>query len=160
MQIALTCSHQKKKKNPQGFSNQLTLTMVPRAGWIYGLCSEWHNVWEPNRELWSKGSGPSRLPVAVELILGCYKADHHHDSPLLCNPWITLHYKDYSSNKKIKNKKCKKLEMYFFKVGVSSLCKTASTEKVFFVNLCEINSIKTCLVYIYTVKQVLVVSHS
>lgn len=50
--------------------------------------------------------------------------------------------------------------MYFFKVGVSSLCKTASTEKVFFVNLCEINSINTCLVYIYTVKQVLVVSHS
>lgn len=64
---------------------------VPRAGWIYGLGSEWHNVWEPNRELWSEGSGPSRLPATVELSLGCYKADHHHYSPPLGRAWRTLH---------------------------------------------------------------------
>lgn len=64
MQIALTCLHQKKKKSWRLFKwTHSHNGGEPRAGWIYGLGSEWHNVWEPNRGAvkWSEGSGPSRL---------------------------------------------------------------------------------------------------
>lgn len=81
MQIALTCSHQKKNSwRPFKWTHPHN-GGVPRAGWIYGLGSEWHNVWEPN---WGAVKWRLRtLQAACCCSLGCYKADHHHYSPLL-----------------------------------------------------------------------------
>lgn len=72
-------------KNRAGFSNELTLTMVgcPEQGWIYGLHGLW--IWalkgtmceSQTGELWSEGSGPSRLPAFLcwaEPSLGCFRS--------------------------------------------------------------------------------------
>lgn len=81
MQIALTCLQKKKKKNPEGFSNQLALTMVGCSE--QGGCT----VWALNGTMCERGAVKQRLGTlqAAEFILHFYKSDHHHDSDLLCN---------------------------------------------------------------------------
>lgn len=81
MQIALTCLQKKKKKKAEGFSNQLALTMVGSPE--QGGCT----VWALNGTMCERGAvkqrpGPSGL-LSLSSVL--YKADHHHDSDLLCN---------------------------------------------------------------------------
>lgn len=64
MQMALTCL-QKKKKNPEGFSNQLALTMVGCP--VQGGCT----VWALNGTMCERGAVKQRLGTlrAAELIL-------------------------------------------------------------------------------------------
>lgn len=116
MQITLTYLHQ--KKNLRGFSNQLPPTMVGCADrGEYTVCA-------PHGTMC--GSQTGSCEVTARDPPGClsplswsaaaHKADHHHDSPLLCNPGITRHCARTAAQTRLCN------------VGVCSLCKTANSE--------------------------------